>query len=237
MGRGTFEGMMSGFSRTPSTTPCGPDVRISPHAVGQRSNWPAAEAVKCHIKFSHWKIPLWCGLLSKFFDYLLYVAMKNQREECSVSSVSRLHVVDELLWRSGWFTLITGSALTCLQCFDTDSRASGLYKPAPGIAKGSSWRTSLDLRETPEKKARNYLTSARYDLLLYTIEIVLLTYCLNMMKNSRQVKGQRIKLSCWHVAAMKRRFCLLYVGTYGCLFFHESETVSPSGWFSSSWCQ
>ena len=96
MGRGTFEAMMSGFSRTPpSTTPCGPDVRISPHAVGQRSNWPAAEAVKCHIKFSHWKIPLWCGLLSEFFDHLLYVATKNQREECSVSSVSRLHVVDE----------------------------------------------------------------------------------------------------------------------------------------------
>ena len=36
-GRGTFEG---------------DDVGISPHAVDQRSDWPAAEAVDCHVKFT-----------------------------------------------------------------------------------------------------------------------------------------------------------------------------------------
>jgi len=46
-----FEGMTSGFSDMPqSTVPNGADVGISPHAVGQHSDWPAAEAVKSHIK-------------------------------------------------------------------------------------------------------------------------------------------------------------------------------------------
>jgi len=36
-GRGTFEG---------------DDVGIFPHAVYQYSDWLAAEAVKCHVKFS-----------------------------------------------------------------------------------------------------------------------------------------------------------------------------------------
>jgi len=41
-------GMMSGFSRMlPATIPSGPDVGISQH-----SDWLAAEAVECHIKFS-----------------------------------------------------------------------------------------------------------------------------------------------------------------------------------------
>ena len=48
-GKGTFEGMTSEFSRTPPITV---PSRISPHAVDQRSDWPAAEAVEYHIKFS-----------------------------------------------------------------------------------------------------------------------------------------------------------------------------------------
>jgi len=36
------------------------DVRIFLHAVDQCRDWPAAEAVECHIKFSQWKIPLRC---------------------------------------------------------------------------------------------------------------------------------------------------------------------------------
>jgi len=57
--RGTFDGVTLGFCRTPpSTIPSGPDVRIPQHAViDQHSKWPAIEAVKCHIKFSQWKIP------------------------------------------------------------------------------------------------------------------------------------------------------------------------------------
>jgi len=39
----------------------------------QCSDSPAAEAVKCHVKFSHWKIPLQYGLSSKFFDHLLLI--------------------------------------------------------------------------------------------------------------------------------------------------------------------
>ena len=35
-----------------STVPIGPDVRIFPHAVNQRSDWSAAEASECHVKFS-----------------------------------------------------------------------------------------------------------------------------------------------------------------------------------------
>jgi len=33
------------------------DVGISPHAVDQRCDWLAADAVECHIKFLQWKIP------------------------------------------------------------------------------------------------------------------------------------------------------------------------------------
>jgi len=47
------------------------DVGISPHAVDQRFDWPATEAFECHTNFSQWKIPLRCGLWSKFFDYSL----------------------------------------------------------------------------------------------------------------------------------------------------------------------
>ena len=35
-----------------------------------------AIAVKCCIKFSRWKIPLPCGLSSKFFDYLLFCLLQ-----------------------------------------------------------------------------------------------------------------------------------------------------------------
>jgi len=43
---------MSGFSHTPSSTvSSGSYVGISPHAVDYRSDWPAAEAVECHIEF------------------------------------------------------------------------------------------------------------------------------------------------------------------------------------------
>jgi len=41
----------------PSTVHSGLDVRISPHAVKQCSDWPATEIVECHIKFSQLKIP------------------------------------------------------------------------------------------------------------------------------------------------------------------------------------
>ena len=63
---------VSGFSHMLlSTIPSGPDVGISRHAVNHCSNWPAVEAVDCHIKVSEWKILLQCGLSSKFFDHLL----------------------------------------------------------------------------------------------------------------------------------------------------------------------
>jgi len=46
-----FEGMTSGFSHMPQSTVLNDtDVGISPHAVGQHSDWPTAEAVKSHIK-------------------------------------------------------------------------------------------------------------------------------------------------------------------------------------------
>jgi len=46
-----LRGVNSGFSNTPpSTIPSGPDVGISPHAVDQYSDWPAPEAVECHIE-------------------------------------------------------------------------------------------------------------------------------------------------------------------------------------------
>jgi len=68
-GRGIFEGVKLGFSCTaPSTVPSGPHVGISPHAIDQRCDWPAAEAVECYIKFSQLKSSLRCGLSSKFFD-------------------------------------------------------------------------------------------------------------------------------------------------------------------------
>jgi len=53
-----LRGMMWRFSCTlPSTVPSGPDIKVSPHAVHQHSGWPAADTVKCHIKFSQWNIP------------------------------------------------------------------------------------------------------------------------------------------------------------------------------------
>ena len=36
----------------PSTVPSRSDVRISPHAVDQCSDWLAVEAVECRVKFS-----------------------------------------------------------------------------------------------------------------------------------------------------------------------------------------
>ena len=48
-----LRGMTSGFSRMPpSTVHSGLDVGISPHAIDQHSDWPAAETVECYIKFS-----------------------------------------------------------------------------------------------------------------------------------------------------------------------------------------
>ena len=71
---GHFWGVTLGFSHVPpSTVSSDPDIGISPHAADQISDWPATEEVECHIKFSQWKIPLWCGLLSKFFDHLLKI--------------------------------------------------------------------------------------------------------------------------------------------------------------------
>ena len=68
---GALLGMKLGFSCTPpSTVPSGHDIGISPRAVDQRSDWPAAQAVECHIEFSQWKISLRCGLSWKFFDCL-----------------------------------------------------------------------------------------------------------------------------------------------------------------------
>jgi len=60
---------MLGFSHPlPSTVSSGTDVRISLHAVNQRSDWLATQAVECHIE----KSPLRCDLSSKFFDHLFY---------------------------------------------------------------------------------------------------------------------------------------------------------------------
>jgi len=73
-GGALLKGMTSGFSRmSPSTVPSGPNVRISPHAVDHHSNWPAVEAFAYHMTFPQWKIPLQCGLSSKFFDLLFNV--------------------------------------------------------------------------------------------------------------------------------------------------------------------
>jgi len=53
-----LRGMIWRFScMLPSTVPSGPDIKVSPHAVHQHSEWPAADTVKCHIKFSQWNIP------------------------------------------------------------------------------------------------------------------------------------------------------------------------------------
>jgi len=45
------------------------------HAVDQRSDWQAAEAVESSVtlNFSNEKSPLRCDLSSKFFDYLFFV--------------------------------------------------------------------------------------------------------------------------------------------------------------------
>ena len=48
-----LRGMTSRFSHTlPSTVLNGRDIRISPHALDQLSDWSATEALQCHIKFS-----------------------------------------------------------------------------------------------------------------------------------------------------------------------------------------
>jgi len=62
MQRDNFEGMTSGFSDTPpSTVPNGADVGVAPHAVDQRSDRPATEAVKFQSEKNPWQ-PLRCGL-------------------------------------------------------------------------------------------------------------------------------------------------------------------------------
>ena len=33
------------------SVPGGPDIGISPHAIDHHSNWPAAEAIECHVNF------------------------------------------------------------------------------------------------------------------------------------------------------------------------------------------
>jgi len=71
-GRGTFEGMTLKFSRTsPSSVPSWTVVRISLHAVDQRFDWSAAEAVECHLKFSQWKIPCDAASLQTFLTTCL----------------------------------------------------------------------------------------------------------------------------------------------------------------------
>jgi len=57
----------------PSTVPSGCDVGVSPHAADQRSDWLAAEAVECHVKFSRLKSPMQCGLSSKLVDHLFLI--------------------------------------------------------------------------------------------------------------------------------------------------------------------
>jgi len=49
----------------------GPDIGIFPHAVEQRFNWPATEAVNVTLNFPNEKSPLSCSLSSKFFDHML----------------------------------------------------------------------------------------------------------------------------------------------------------------------
>jgi len=64
--------IMLGFSRTlPSTVPSGHDVGIFPHDVDERSDWPVAESVECYTTFAYWKIPLRCGLSSKFSEHVI----------------------------------------------------------------------------------------------------------------------------------------------------------------------
>jgi len=60
-----LRGMTPGFSHMPPiTVPNGPDVMISPPAVNQRSDWPAAEAVVT-LNFPNEKFSLLrCGLSS-----------------------------------------------------------------------------------------------------------------------------------------------------------------------------
>jgi len=66
-GKGHFWGRMMWifFHTLPSTVPSRPDVGISPHAVDQRSDWPAAEVVECHIKLSQWKMSP-CDMLHRW---------------------------------------------------------------------------------------------------------------------------------------------------------------------------
>jgi len=53
MEKDTFEGdNVRGFFRTlPSTVPSGPDVGIPPVLSTQLSDWPAEDALECHIKY------------------------------------------------------------------------------------------------------------------------------------------------------------------------------------------
>ena len=50
-GKDIFEGMTSGFSARRWALSSGHGIESSPHAIDQRSNWPPAETVACHIKF------------------------------------------------------------------------------------------------------------------------------------------------------------------------------------------
>ena len=83
MERGTFEwGMTSRFSRTHvlSSSHAG----ISPHAVDQRSDWPAAQKqLIVALNFPNEK-PLRCGLWSKLFDHLLVIIIKGKK--CTIST-------------------------------------------------------------------------------------------------------------------------------------------------------
>ena len=73
-----------------STIPSGPDVRISPHAVNHCSDWPAAQAVECHIKFSHWKVPLVMHPFIKWFDRLFsFCRISGVLADCMLSDVQR----------------------------------------------------------------------------------------------------------------------------------------------------
>jgi len=72
-GMGTFEGAWLPDFLAHCWAPF--SVALTSRFPHMHSDWSAADAVRCDIKFWRWKILLWYGLLSKLFDCLLLFSL------------------------------------------------------------------------------------------------------------------------------------------------------------------
>jgi len=97
----------------------GDDVGISPHIVNYRSDWPAAEAVECHIKFSQWKIPPAIRPPVKTFSPLVSV-LTDFDFMCIVSWLLRV-----------WLSVV--NTTDCLEKLDSEMIRSVKLKVKPCI--------------------------------------------------------------------------------------------------------